>query len=149
MKLRKTILFILVLVFSGCTTNNSGNLSQQLNESNLEFMTHIQVKENNEVEISLQMISQQRNLEADPDFNAKMELFTENNELRAEAFMPENPNMKKGKIYQVFTWRGELEPGTYQLNWFAKDYEGTRVTFDVVKEASGRLTIGNTTGEIN
>ena len=129
MKLRKTILFLLVLVFSACTTNNSGNISQQLNESNLEFMTDIQVNENNEVEISLQMISHQRDLEADPDFNAKMELFNENNELRAEAFMPENPNMKKGEVYQVFTWRGILEPGTYQLNWFAKDYEGCRISY--------------------
>jgi len=149
MKLQKIFLFLLVLFISGCTTIKKGNTNQQLKESNLEFMTHIEVNDNDEVDISLQMISHERDLEADSDFNAKMELFTENNELRAEAFMPENPNMKKGEMYQVFTWRGVLEPGSYQLNWFAKDYEGTRITFDVIQNASGKLLIGNTSVVVN
>ena len=91
------------------------------------------------------MISPDRNFEADPEFNAKMQLFDENNGLRAQADMPQSPFMKKGELYQLVTWRGILEPGSYRLEWSAPEYGGTINTFEVLIMDSGLISIGEQT----
>ena len=91
------------------------------------------------------LISPDRDIEVDPEFNAKMEFFDGNNELRAEADMPESPFMKKDELYQLVTWRGILDPGTYRLEWSSPEYGGTINTFEVMILDSGLISIGEQT----
>lgn len=112
-------------------------------KTKIEFLSQLETNSNNEVEITLQLIAPNGDIEKDPEFQAKMELFNENNELRAEANMPERPLMKKGELYQIFTWRGQLDPGQYQLKWSSAKFGGTDVSFEVVQNPSGLISIGN------
>ena len=134
------LLSMMAILMNGCTSK-----TQLVTSEIIEFLAQVQTNANNEVEISLQLISPDRDFDADPEFNAKMELFDQSNELRAEANMPQNPFMKKGETYQLFTWRGILEPGVYQLDWSCADFGGSRVSFEVVKNPSGSISIGNQT----
>jgi len=139
----KRLIFLssmMAILMNGCTSKTQFATSEII-----DFLAQVQTNTNNEVEISLQLISPDRDFDADPEFNAKMELFDQNNELRAEANMPQNPFMKKGETYQLFTWRGILEPGVYQLDWSCADFGGSRVSFEVVKNPSGSISIGNQT----
>jgi hypothetical protein len=133
---------MMVILVSGCTLK-----TQPVTNEVIEFLSQVQTNANNEVEISLQLISPDRDFDADPEFGAKMELFDQNNELRAEANMPQNPFLKKGEIYQLFTWRGQLEPGVYHLDWSCADYGGSSVSFEVVNNSSGLISIANQTIE--
>ncbi len=94
-----------------------------------------------EVEIALQIMSPQIDLEMDEDFNGRMVLFDPNHELRAEAVMNQRPFMKGGELYHIMTWKGYLEPGVYQLDWSAPDYDGTKITFEVYELDSGNFDI--------
>ena len=139
----KRLIFLLstmVILVSGCTSK-----TQLATSEIIEFLSQVQTNANNEVEISLQLTSPNRDFDADPEFNAKMELIDQNDELRAVANMPQNPFMKKGEVYQLFTWRGKLEPGVYQLNWSCADFGGSSVSFEVVKYPSGLISIANQT----
>lgn len=131
-------LFLIVITLSGCMTKD---VSEE--KTKIEFLSQLETNSNNEVEITLQLIAPNGDIEKDPEFQAKMELFNENNELRAEANMPERPFMKKGELYQIFTWRGQLDPGQYQLKWSSAKFGGTDVSFEVVQNPSGLISIGN------
>lgn len=131
-------LFLIVITLSGCMTKD---VSEE--KTKIEFLSQLETNSNNEVEITLQLIAPNGDIEKDPEFQAKMELFNENNELRAEANMPERPFMKKGELYQIFTWRGQLDPGQYQLKWSSAKFGGTDVSFEVVQNPSGMISIGN------
>jgi len=136
---RMILLFVLLGVsLCGCSSNNL-----RVDKEKIDFLAQVQTSSNNEVDISLQLISPDRDMEADSDFQAKMELFNGNKEIRAEANMPERPFMKKGEIYQIFTWRGQLDPGSYELKWSSDNYEGTNLSFEVVENSSGSISIGN------
>ncbi|MBW6473588.1 MAG: hypothetical protein K0B14_10715 [Anaerolineaceae bacterium] len=138
--MKRLILFLLLFVISisGCARNDQSTEKQKI-----DFLAQVISNSNNEVEISLQLITPNRDIEKDPDFNAKMELFNQNKELRAEANMPERPFMKKGELYHIFTWRGQLDPGVYQLKWSSANFGGTTVSFEVVQNPSGLISIGN------
>ena len=56
--------------------------------------------------------------------------------------MPQNPFMKKGEIYQLLIWRGQLAPGEYQLNWSSADFGGIKVSFEIVQNPSRLISIG-------
>jgi uncharacterized protein YbaA (DUF1428 family) len=131
-------LVLIATTMSGCMTKDVPEEKMKI-----DFLSQVQANSNNEVEISLQLISPDRDIEVDPAFDAKMELINENKELRAEANMPERPFMKKGELYQIFTWRGQLDPGNYQLNWSSANFGGTTVAFEVVQNPSGLISIGN------
>jgi len=130
----------MVFFVSGCTSED-----QSQKKATINFLAQITTNSNNEVEISLQLISPDHDFDADPEFNAKMQLFEENNELRAQADMPQNPFMKKGELYQLITWRGILEPGSYCLEWNAPEYGGTINTFEVKILDSGLISIDEQT----
>ena len=68
----------MIIAVSGCTSK-----SQPATNEIIEFLTQIQTNANNEVEITLQLISPDRDFDVNPEFNAKMELIDQNNELRA------------------------------------------------------------------
>ena len=131
-------LFLIDITLGGCMTKD---ISEE--KTQMEFLSQLETNSNNEVEITLQLIAPNGDIEKDPEFQAKMELFNENNELRAEANMPERPFMKKGELYQIFTWRGQLDPGQYQLKWSSAKFGGTDVSFEVVQNPSGLISIGN------
>lgn len=135
----KKLFFILVLLsitMSGCKSRN-----EFTEKDKVDFLAQVETNSNNEVDISLQLISPASDMEADPDFDANMKLYNEDNELRAEANMPERPFMKKGELYQIFTWRGQLDPGKHQLNWSSEEFSGIKVSFEVVENPSGQISI--------
>ncbi len=72
-----------------------------------------------------------------------MQLFDPNGDLLASVDLPQNPLMKSGETYPLVTWRGDLEPGKYQLEWGAPGYGGTISTFEVVTLDSGLISIGD------
>jgi len=74
----------------------------------IDFFAPVQTTTENEVEISLQIMSPQKDLEMDEDFNGRMVLFDANHELRAEAVMNQRPLMKGGELYHIMTWKGYL-----------------------------------------
>lgn len=131
------LLTMFVLLMSGCTSK-----PQPTSNEIIDFLAQVQTDANNEVEITLELISPDRDFEADPEFTAKMILLDQNNELRAEANMPQNPFMKKGEIYQLLIWRGQLEPGEYQLDWSSAEFGGIKVSFEIVQNPSGLISIG-------
>jgi hypothetical protein len=111
----------------------------------VDFYAPIQTSSDNEVEISLQIMSPQKDFNADKNFDGRMELFDPNHELRAEAVMKQSPFMKGGELYHIMTWKGFLEPGVYQLDWSAPNYGGTKITFEVYENDSGNYYIGDET----
>jgi hypothetical protein len=135
---RLLIICLLTLLFISACTNNTG--SQE--NVNVDFYAQVESTSTNEVEISLQLTAD-KDFKADPNFNAKMELFQQNQDLRAEANMPQNPFMKKGERYQIITWKGQLDPGRYRLVWSSANYDGIEVSFEVKTTSSGVLTIEN------
>lgn len=137
MKRLLMICLLTILLVSACSKNAG---SQE--KMDVEFYAQVETTSTNEVEISLQLTANQ-DFEADPNFNGKMELFEQNQDLRAEANMPQNPFMKKGELYQIITWKGQLDPGQYRLVWSSANYDGTEVSFEVKETSSGTLTIEN------
>ena len=130
------VLFLLSITMSGCKSSK-----EFAEKDKVDFLAQVETNSNNEVDISLQLISPASDMEVDPDFNANMKLYNEENELRAEANMPERPFMKKGELYQVFTWRGQLDPGNYELDWSSTEFSGIQVSFEVVEKTSGQVSI--------
>ena len=80
------LLSMMAVMMSGCASK-----TQLATSGIIEFLAQVQTNAHNEVEISLQLISPDRDFDVDLEFNAKMELIDQDNELRAEANMPQNP----------------------------------------------------------
>jgi len=137
MKLMKYLALMLILLTVAC--NKQSNSTD--NSLQIDFFAPIQTMAEIEVEIALQIMSPQIDLEMDEDFNGRMVLFDPNHELRAEAVMNQRPFMKGGELYHIMTWKGYLEPGVYQLDWSAPDYDGTKITFEVYELDSGNFDI--------
>ena len=141
MKFVKYLTLILILLTVACNKQTTPS-----DESpKIDFFAPIQTTSENEVEISMQIMSPKSDMEADEEFNGRMELFDPNHELRAEAVMNQSPFMKGGELYHIMTWKGYLEPGVYQLDWSAPDYGGTKITFEVYELDSGIFDIRNQT----
>lgn len=131
---------LLVIIAGGC---NSKIESQQ--EPNLDFFAQIQTNPNNEVEIKLQLSSQEQNLELDPEFSGRMVLVDSSGELRSEAMMTSRPAMNRGEIAELMSWRGILEPGIFQLDWSSTNYGGVKISFEVMINSSDQIYIGDQT----
>ncbi len=134
--------FFLLCLLSACMVSGCVMETQSQRAANVDFFAQVQTTSNNEVEISLQ-VSPNKDFESDPNFNGTMKLFNEDHELRAEANFHENPVMKKDELYQLFTWRGQLDPGSYQLDWYSANYAGTEVFFEVRQTSAGLIAIEN------
>ena len=138
MKFMKYCALMLILLTVACNTQPTPT------EDSLpiDFFAPIQTTTENEVEIALQIMSLQKDLKVDEEFDGRMELFDPNHELRAEAVMNQRPFMKGGELYHLMTWKGYLEPGVYQLDWSAPNYGGTKITFEVYELDLGNFLLG-------
>jgi hypothetical protein len=134
--------FALMLILLTVACNKQ---STPTDDVKIDFFAPIKTTTENEVEISLQIMSPKGDVEVDEDFNGRMELYDPNHELRAEAVMNQRPFMKGGELYHIMTWKGYLEPGVYQLDWSAPNFGGTQITFEVYELDSGIFDIRNQT----
>lgn len=106
------------------------------------FIALLDVNRDEEVVIDLGLHSGSGPLPADDTFGGRWELREADGALRAAADVHELDSVPGGSEKVVFTWRGKLAPGAYELSWGAPDYGGTVVAFEVVAEEDGSLALG-------
>jgi hypothetical protein len=79
---------------------------------------------------------------ARPNANALMELRDEHGMLRASVYVTSLIAIEPGVTLDPAVWRGQLDPGFYQLYWGAPGLGHTQIHF-VVDEVNGRPQLGD------
>jgi hypothetical protein len=139
MRVLVSIAILSLLVIAGCTADTTPRLT---------FATHLSLSAGNETVV----VGEVRNagyipLHSHGALGGVLQLHDERGALVACASVPQfTASMRPGDSDFPLNWRGQLEPGRYELTWGAPDYGGVRSSFVLVQADDGlRLQRGTTT----
>lgn len=145
MRRRLILIFLLsvglLLVPAGCEEEQAE--STVVGDELVTFTAHLAVNDDEEVVVDLGLHSGSGPLAADETFNGRWELKSAEGEPRAAADVHEIDRVPGGTEEVIFSWRGKLTPGEYEMTWGAPAYGSTLVEFEVVETADGELRLGD------
>lgn len=131
-------LLALLIFISGCQ-NSTSSADAPMRELILNFFAIVKNATGGEFQMEIG-ISGVNVVPQDESFAGLWELRDEDGNLRASGEIPQLAQMVGENV--LVSWKGELEPGQYELTWGAPNYGGLVKAFSVVNEG-GSLRLGD------
>lgn len=130
------LLLLIVILLTGCGAATVSPPTMSPTPHLITFVAFPRATDAGETMIDLGLANAgSQVLPANDAFGAVWQLIGPDQALRAGGRVEQTPLVPSdGQAHILITWRGELEPGAYQLTWGAPGYGATIDQFTVVRE---------------